>query len=227
MEQKKLSRIAGVLYLAIVAGGIFAEAFVRGRLVDHSDAAATARNILSHEMLFRVGFSIELLVFVCDSAVTALFYILLTPINRTLSTVATVFRGITVAMLAINLLNNFLPILLLKGTYFQSFAPDQLQSLSLLFMKVHGMGYALGLVFFGVHCILLGYLLCKARNVPNYFGIMMALAGICYIINSYTSFLFPAVSGVLFPVILAPAFIAELSLSLWLILKGITTGPQP
>jgi hypothetical protein len=44
------ARIAGGLYLIIIVGGIFAEIFVRGRLVVHGDAEATAHNIVTHEL---------------------------------------------------------------------------------------------------------------------------------------------------------------------------------
>jgi len=49
------ARIAGFLYLIVIVGGIFAEIFVRGRLVVHGDAAATAHN---NPVLFSIGFRI-------------------------------------------------------------------------------------------------------------------------------------------------------------------------
>ena len=47
------ARIAGLLYLIVIVGGIFAEIFVRGRLVVSGDATATAHNIVTHELLYR------------------------------------------------------------------------------------------------------------------------------------------------------------------------------
>ncbi len=60
------ARIAGFLYLIVIIGGIFAEVFVRGRLVVHGDAAATAHNILTHELLYRLGFAAELFYCACN-----------------------------------------------------------------------------------------------------------------------------------------------------------------
>ena len=60
------ARIAGALYLIVIVGGIFAEIFVRGRLVVHGDAAATAHNIQAHELLYRLGFVVEVFYCVCN-----------------------------------------------------------------------------------------------------------------------------------------------------------------
>ncbi len=218
----KLARATGILYLLIVAGGVFAEAFVRSSILDYGDPQISATNIKAHEGLFRLGFSIELLVFLIDAAVCVLLYVLLRPVDKTVALLAATFRIVTVAMLGINLLNNYLPLLLLSGSdYLAGVDEAQLRVWSLLYMKAHGHGYSLGLAFFGIHCILLGYLIKKSDYLPGLLGILMAIAGVCYLTNSYTIFLFPEISGLLFPAILIPAFIAELSLSLWLLLKGV------
>lgn len=68
------ARIAGVLYLIIIAGGLFAEVLVRQRLVVFADPAATAANILSHEMLYRFGLTAHVIVLL--SALTLLFILI-------------------------------------------------------------------------------------------------------------------------------------------------------
>ncbi len=222
IQINKTARITGLLYLIIVIGGVFAEMFVRSRLVDYSNALVTAKNIQESEGLFRFGFSLELFVFVCDAAVTVLLYQLLKPINKGLSLFAASFRLVTVAILGANLLYNFLPILLLNdSTYLSTFNSEQLQTLSLFYMKVHGFGYSLALVFFSVHCVIIGYLISKSTYIPKFLGILLIIAGLCYFINSYSLFLFPELSSKIFPAILLPALIAELSLSLWLLIKGV------
>lgn len=222
ISSNNIARTTGLLYLLIVAGGVFAEAFVRSSIIDYGDPQLTAASIKAHEGLFRLGFSIELLVFLIDAAVCALLYVLLKPVDKTIAMLATVFRIVTVAMLGINLLNNYLPLLLLNGAdYLGGIDEAQLHVWSLLYMKAHGHGYSIALVFFGVHCILLGYLIKKADYLPGLLGILLLIAGICYLTNSFSIFLFPEISGILFPAILVPAFIAELSLSLWLLVKGV------
>ena len=59
-------RLAGILYLAIIALGVFGEAFVRGSLVVPGDATATAQAIAASESLWRAGIGGDLLMHVFD-----------------------------------------------------------------------------------------------------------------------------------------------------------------
>jgi hypothetical protein len=74
------ARIGGVLYLIIIACGLFAEALVRDRLTVPADAAATARNIMAHELLFRIGIAADLTTFLLAVALTMILYVLLEPV---------------------------------------------------------------------------------------------------------------------------------------------------
>lgn len=222
IDYNRLAIITGALYLIIVIGGVFAEAFVRSRLVDYGDSFVSAENIMKSQYLFRFGFSIELFVFICDAVVTVLIYQLLKPVDKQLTLFATAFRLVTVSILGANLLLNFLPILLLNNSnYLTAFNPDQLNTLSLFYMKAHGFGYSIALAFFSIHCVLIGYIIAKSTLIPKFFGILLVIAGICYFTNSYTLFLFPEFNSKLFPIILLPCLIAELSFSLWLLIKGV------
>src|SRR5579863_1146982 len=90
-------RIIGVIYLLYFLTAIFAVVLVRG-LVVSDDATATARNILAHEALFRAGFAIGIIGTALYVAVTALFYGLLEPVNKTLALIATLFSMVGCAI---------------------------------------------------------------------------------------------------------------------------------
>jgi hypothetical protein len=77
-----LARIAGVLYLIIIVGGIFAEIFVRQQLVVKGDPAATATNILAHEMLYRLGFASGVIMLMCALPLLFILYHLLNRVNK-------------------------------------------------------------------------------------------------------------------------------------------------
>jgi Domain of unknown function (DUF4386) len=82
------ARLAGVFYLLTIIGGVFAEVFVRGRLVVRNDAAATATNILANEPLYRLGLVADLVMLASYVAVTLLLYLLLEPVSRPLALLA-------------------------------------------------------------------------------------------------------------------------------------------
>lgn len=216
------ARICGVLYLYIMVAGMFAELFVRSRLVVSADAAATARNILANETLFRIGFSGELLHIACDVAVAMILYALLKPVNRNIALLAAFMRLACDIILAVASLSHFAALRLLgDADYLKTFPPDQLHTLALLAMKLHGDGYAISLVFFAFACLSLGYLIFRSGYLPRAIGALMAIAGACYLINSFAHFLDPAFAATLFPALFVPIFVAELSLTLWLIVKGV------
>ena len=226
MSPQLYARSCGVLYVYILAAGTFAAVFVRSKLVVSRDAAATAANIVSGESLFRLGFSAELLHLACDVAVAMLLYALLRPVDRNIALLAAFMRLASDVILATASLSHFAALHLLGGSeYLKTFRPDQLQSVALLAMKLHGDGYAISLMFFGFACSSLGYLVFRSGYLPRTIGGLMAVAGACYLVNSFAHFLYPAAGAALFNAgILLPCFVAELSLTLWLLVRGVNVA---
>jgi hypothetical protein len=131
------------------------------------------------------------------------------------------FRLTQTAVITLNLLNYHAAVLLLKGPgYATVFGVAQLNSLSSLFLDLHSHGYDLGLILFGVHCLILGYLIAKSLYLPKAIGYLVMAAGVTYLIGSYTRFLFPDFVEAVSPIYLV-AIVSELSLCLWLLIKGV------
>jgi hypothetical protein len=216
------ARIAGILYLVIIVTAAFAEIFVRGQLIVDGAPAATATNILEHESLYRLGGSADLINLVCDTALALLFYELLKPVDRSLSLLAAFFRLTHVAILTISTLFHFAPLILLTGRHDLSvFSAVQLQEQALLYLSFHSKGYTICLVFFGFSCVLLGTLIYRSTFLPRALGVMMTIAGLCYVTSSFANLLSPAVASHFFPYILLPGAIGEWSLTLWLLVRGV------
>lgn len=217
-----LARAAGFLYLIMIFAGGFAEAFVRQELTVSGDAVATAHNILASEQMYRFGFVADLLVIICSTFLTLIFYILFKPVNRNLSLLALVFSIGATAVMAINLLNQLAPLLLLhNSSYLKAFTIEELQTLSLFFLHLQQQGYGISLLLFAFYFPIIGWLVYKSNFIPRMIGILYTLAGVGYLINSLAMFLFPPLAANLFPYVLLPAFIGEVSMSLWLLIKGI------
>jgi hypothetical protein len=221
-EPTKLARVAGALYLYIFVAGLFAEAYVRGRLVVAGDAAATAANILANETLFRVGFTGELLHLLCDIAIASILYVLFRPVDRTLAVLAMLARVASAVILAVASIGHLVALRFLSDAgYLQALDIAERQALALTALKLQGDGYSICLLFFGIACAALGWLILKSELIPRAIGWMLAIAGACYLVNSLAGFLAPALAAMLFPLILVPAAIAELVLALWLLVKGV------
>ena len=221
-SNNKLARAAGFLYLIMIIAGGFAEAFVRQGLTVSGDAVATALNILASEQMYRFGFVADLVVIICGIILSLIFYILFKPVNRNLSLLGLIFSIVATAVMAINLLNQLAPLLLLHNTsYLKAFTIEQLQTLSLFFLNLQSQGYGISLLLFAFYFPIIGYLVYKSNFIPRIIGILYTLAGVGYLINSLAMFLYPHLAAILFPYVLLPAFIGEVSMSLWLLFKGV------
>jgi Domain of unknown function (DUF4386) len=213
---RRKARIAGVFYLLEMLTGAFAIIFVGGRLFVFGDAAATATNILAHESLFQLGFAANLIQFACYVAVTGLFYDLFKPVNKSLSLLAAFFSLVGCAIGAVSCLFELAPLTVLGGAqYLNVFTLEQLQALSLMFLKLYGQLFNISFVFFGFYCLLIGYLIFRSTFLPRILGVLMAIAGL-----GWLTFLSPALTHALSPYILA-AGLGEVSLTLWLLVAGV------
>jgi hypothetical protein len=222
MAPRTLARVGGILYLIIITLGVFEEMFVRSRLIVAGDAAKTAANLISHELLWRLGIAAELVLLSCATALTIVFLVLLGRVSQPLAWLATLFNLMAVAVeavAAVNLAEALFP--LGEASYLQAFEPAQLHALSRLASRSHAHGFGVALVFFGWCALLLGVLIYRSGFLPRVLGALMGVAGVCYLINSFALIVAPAVANRLFPAILIPAFVAELSLAMWLLVKGV------
>lgn len=221
----RMARIGGVLYLMIIIIGIFGEAFVRGQLIVAGDAAATANNIQESLSLWRVSIASELILILCATAVAFVFYKLLKPVNKNLALLALLFNVVAIAIESINRLNLFAVLILLgDGIYTEIFALDQLHGLVYFALDAYTYGFGMSLVFFGLEILIIGYLIFKSVYLPKFLGVLMAIAGVCYLTLIFSMVLAPSVAAKLSPSILLPVFIGELSFSLWLIVKGVNVA---
>ena len=217
-----LARIGGALYLIIIIVGLFGEAFVRDRLEVSGNATATAANIMAHESLWRFHVAAELFLLICAIALLSILYFLLRPVSRDLALLAVFFNVVSItleAAFAMYLLVALFP--LGNAAYLKAFTPEQLSAMASLSLKSHAYGFGVSLIFFGLFCIITGYLIFRSGFLPKAIGVLMQIAGLCYLVNSFALILAPAVANQLNPAILLPAFVGEASLCLWLLVKGV------
>ena len=212
------ARMAGVIALLTTTSG-FAE-IVRGRLVVDGDAVATAHNILTHELLFRLAFVGDVIALLYI-VYTLLLYNLFKPVSKSLSLLAAVVSLVGCAIGGLNSLFHLAPLVVLKGApSLSAFTMEQLQALALMFLNLHGQGYTISMVLFGSYNLLIGYLIFRSTFLPRILGVLLAISGLYYEITNFAVFLSPAVATHLLPYIPLPGS-AELLLALWLVVKGV------
>jgi hypothetical protein len=216
------ARIGGLAYLIIIVAGAIGELVIRNKIISGGDAAATAHNIAASPMLWRIGIAGDLIMHVCDLIVAMSYYLLFRRVNKNLAMLSVLFGLIQTAVLVANKLNLMMPLFFLGNEdYLKAFNPQQLQALAFISIKAHGYGFSIGLIFFGFECLIDGYLIFKSGFLPRFLGVLIFVAGLCYLTNSFALILFPSISDAVFQIILTPTFIGELSMCLWLLIKGV------
>jgi hypothetical protein len=216
------ARTGGILYLIIIATAMFAEGFVRGRFVVSGDAVTTAANIVASPTLFRAGLAADLVNCALDVAVAVILYVLLRPVSRNLAFLAVLLRIAADTILAFDGILHLAAIVILAGgDYLKVFSMQQLEALAYLALKLHGLGYSISIVFFGSGCVVLGFLIHRALYLPKLIGVLLVIAGCCYLLDSFSEIFASSFAASLYPWLLLPGFISELTLCFWLIIKGI------
>jgi len=172
---------------------------------------------LARESVFRSAIAFEIISTAFSIAVAALFYALLKPVNGSFSLLAAFFRLIACAVAALGYLFQIAPLVVLGGgSYLSAFNLEQLQALAMLFFKLNAQVRNVSIVFFGFHFLLVGFLILKSTFLPRALGVLCAFAGLGGLI-----FLAPPLASYLFPYIVAVGLLTEVSLTLWLLVKGV------
>lgn len=217
---------AGFGLLLMLIPGPFANFFVLDSLIVPGDATTTTANILANQSLFRLGVNSLIFVIILDVVVAWALYVFLKPVNRSISLLAAWFRLVFLTIFGIALVNLLSALLLVSGTDFlRVFEPDHLGAQVMQYLSAFRYGENIAYVFFGLHLLIVGYLVFKldySGFIPKILGILLIIAGLGYFIDSFGKLLSPS-----YDMNLAFfTFIGEVLFMLWLLFKGGKDQPR-
>jgi hypothetical protein len=210
------ARTIGVVYLLYFLTAVAGALLMKGIVVP-TDAVVTAKNLLAHESLYRAGWEVGLVANALYIATTALFYGLLTPVNRSLAAMMAFFSLVGCIVQIFGGMLQIAPFTILGDIQLASaFTVVQLQSAALLSFKLFPLVFNISLVLFALFDFLLGYLIYKSTFLPRFIGVWFMVAGVLGLL-----FLWPPLGTALRFVVIPIGGFAELALMLWLIVKGV------
>jgi hypothetical protein len=228
-DLRRTARSAGWVYLVLFVSGIVAEFFVRSALFVPGDAVATAANIAATPGALRWGIVADLVMIISDILLAFLFYRLLKEVDRFLAALSVAFRFAQAVILGANLLNLYIVVAILGDDRYLSAIPgDQINALALFFAELHGTGYALALLFFAVSLFIVGYLVIRSHRFPTILGVMLIVASLGYAADTLARTLllsYDRVAHIFDTAVIVPAFIGELAMVVYLIVRGIRRTP--
>lgn len=204
-------RFAGTCYLIIILCGVGSEVALRGPLIDLGSAEGTAQAILAQTTRFRLSIMADVVMALTDVTLAILLFWLFRPVSAGLALSAMIFRLLQAGLIAAGLLNLQAAVLLL-----QSGAMEVRADLALTFIELHAYGYDLGLIFFGVNCLITAVLIVRSGFVPRVLGIGIGLSGLVYLSGSILRFVTPDLHGIVAPAYVVP-LVAETAFCLWLL----------
>ena len=219
------ARISGALYVLCIGCGFFAEMFVRAKLVVYSDAAATAHNIAAAPGLYRAGFFADVSAMTLGVLSSVLLYTLLNAVSRGVALTVLVLDVISNAVSISGSILLFAPLIILQGDgHLSGLSAPQLSSLALLSIKLYESVYAISLGLFSGSCLLTGYLVFRSTFLPKTIGVLLALAGICYLLNTFVVLMPKGFAEYLSPWIFLPILVGEAALAFWLLIAGVNSA---
>lgn len=218
---RQLARIAGALYLVNIVAGAFAIGVVPA-IVVVPDMAATAHNIQTHELLYRLSLAAHVVVTVTNIPMAVIFYDLLKVVNRRLALLDVFFTLVATAIEAAGLLSQFTPVVLLGSSHYtHALPPAQLHALAYLPGDLSTIDYSIYGVFYGFDFICVAYLVLNSTFLPRAIGVLLAIDALAYLANGFANMLAPGFAAHLVPWIGLPTIVAEGSLCLWLLVVGV------
>ena len=210
------ARVAGALYLISNLFAPFTLLYLPSRFIVHGDAAATANNITASESLFRFGIVGNLFTFIANIFLALALYQLLKVVNKNMASLMVLLFLVGVPIAMLNEITQLAVLRLLSGAdYLNAYPIDQWQALAYLLLGLHDQGLLIAHIFFGLWLLPMGYLVFTSDFIPKFVGILLVIAGVGYVVQSFAAFLGYTVNIIVF------TGLGELVFLLWLLIKGV------
>lgn len=211
--------------------GLFAQYFARGGVHVPGDAAATTANIVRDAGLVRLGFVADLAMATSFLVLGLAFYVLFRAVNASAAGALVVFVAVGAGITIVNLLNHFAALLVATDPAYAGLSDTSTQALGLLWLDLHQYGYTTGGILFGLWLLPLGYLAYTSGMFPRSLGMLLMVASVGYLANTFAVFLVPSLDPIVSTIVTAPAGVAEFWMVGYLLFVGVrqraAAAPRP
>ena len=221
---KSTAKLAGLLYLILTICGLFNLLYVPSKIMVHEDAAATAKNIIANEFLFRTSTICDILSNITFIFLALVLYRLLKQVNERQANTMVVLVLVQIPVVFIMEALNISSLMIFKGEILKSFELNQRQDVAMSFLKINSSMTLTLEVFWGLWLIPFGQLVYKSSFIPRILGILLILGGIAYLIESFTGLLLPKDVSTVNQFTFVFYSLAEISTMLWLLIKGVKSS---
>ncbi len=215
-SQIRYARLAGFMYLFVTAVDLLGM-FITGRFRVPGNFAETAHRVMGAELLYRAGLSAELIGSLCTVFLAMGLYGAVKPLNNNLALLALVFRLAEATLGGAQSILGFAVLKLYVGAgSMKAFDANQLSVLANLPSGL----WNISAIFFGIGSILFFYLFLRSTYIPKVLSVLGLFASVLVPVICFAPLLLPQPPPALqFGWI--PMLVAEISMGLWLLFKGV------
>jgi Domain of unknown function (DUF4386) len=222
---KNAGRFAGLLYILASIPGVFALVYIPGKLIVRGNATATAHNMVASETLFRLGIAADLICQALFIFVALALYDLLKGVNRRHALLMVTLILVSIPIAFLNELNGIAALILVRGADFLSlFDKPRRDALAMLFLNLHGHGFDVAGIFWGLWLFPLGLLVYRSSFLPRILGVVLMVNCFAYPLNSFTSLVLPQYEAIVSRW-MSPLQFGEVVFMLWLVIMGARPKP--
>jgi hypothetical protein len=216
---KKDARLAGLFYLLHIVAIIYGVIFVSSK-IGISGTDEMANKILANELLFRTGIVSRIFSLIPTLLLAFTLYRLLEKVNIRQAKFMFALILISIPFQFIAEVFNITSLMIAKGGLLKSIDSQQRHDFTVLFINIYNNMVSIAQMFWGLWLFPFGLLIYKSKFLPRIFGVILLLGGVGYLID-YTTFLFFPIYRSVTVIALLLGFISEISIMLWLIIKGV------
>jgi Domain of unknown function (DUF4386) len=218
---KKTARMAGWIYLLMAITGGFSMMYVPSALFVRGDTSQTITNIMSNEVLFRLGIASALICQVAFVFLVLELHTLLKRFGKKLSVLMVALVIASVPIACLNTLNHFAVLALLNGDYVSALTTEQVNAWAMLFLDFSGYGIVIAELFWGLWLLPFGLLVIRSVFIPKILGVFLIIGCFCYLMEFFMHTLLPDYAKNVSVIIAVPMAISELAIVFWLLIKGV------
>jgi hypothetical protein len=220
----KTAKVAGAMFLLSLLIPMLNWVFVLSKFIVPDNAIATAKNIVTNDLLFRIGIANQLLTSVIAIALSLALYAMLKHINKNLALLALILKLTEAILIAVIALGDFVALLVLNShSSLTVFGPNQIPALIGLFVNIHISVTAIPMIFLGLNLMVFLYLLYRSHFVPKILAVFGIVSYALIFLYALITVLSPNYASILLiqTICWAPSCCFELMIGLWLLIRGI------
>jgi hypothetical protein len=221
---KKQARLAGLLYLLASIPAPIGLIYVPNKLIVLNDATGTADHIRASESLLRLGIASELIGSIMFIFVVLALYRLFKPVNETHALAMMILILVSIPISLLSVVPEIVALIVSGADFLSAFDKGQLDTLTYLFMRLHGRGLLVAEIFWGLWLFPFGILVIRSGFIPRVLGYLLFIAAFGYLASSVAFLLLPAY-GTIVDRFATKLTLCELPIILWLLIWGANVKP--